>query len=251
MPRSLAEIADPALALADISDDGTLIEAKPFFAKDMVTAFIKIDGVTVGAVANRTVSYDEDGEIAEKFEPVLTPDGARKAAHFVKFCNAFGIAVLSLTSVKGYDSSLEAEKSIAKAVAELTYAFASADVPKVNVITGQAFGSSYVAMNSKSIGADLTYAWPDASIGMMDASEAVKIIYADELAGSEDVTAFIAEKTDEYAALSQVLLQLLLEDMLILSSILAIQESILLLPLRCFSQRVELSQLKSTVQYNI
>ncbi len=200
-PDLLAEIADPALALADISDDGTLIEAKPFFAKDMVTAFIKIDGVTVGAVANRTVSYDEDGEIAEKFEPVLTPDGARKAAHFVKFCNAFGIAVLSLTSVKGYDSSLEAEKSIAKAVAELTYAFASADVPKVNVITGQAFGSSYVAMNSKSIGADLTYAWPDASIGMMDASEAVKIIYADELAGSEDVTAFIAEKTDEYAAL--------------------------------------------------
>ena len=79
----------------------------------------------------------------------------------------------------GFEATLEAEKDMARAVAKLTYAFANASVPKVNVIVGKAYGSAYIAMNSKSIGADLVYAWPTAEIGMMDASMAAKIMYAD------------------------------------------------------------------------
>ncbi len=196
-----AEAADPALALADISDDNLFVEVKASYAKEMVTGFIQIDGATVGAVANRTVLYDENGEKAEEFAPVLTVNGAYKAADFVNFCNAFEIPVVTLTTVKGFEADVRSEKSIAKAVAKLTYAFANADVPKINVLVGQAYGSAYVSMNSKSIGADITYAWPTASVGMMDADMAVKIMYADEIAASSDVAATISAKTAEYQAL--------------------------------------------------
>ena len=196
-----AEIADPALALTDISDDGVFVEAKAEYAKEMVTGFILVDGVTVGAVANRTALYDDNGEKAEEFAPVLTTAGAYKAAEFVTFCNAFEIPVLTLTNVKGFEATVKSERTIAKAAAKLVYAFSNADVPKVNIITGEAYGSAYVAMNSKSIGADMVYAWPQASIGMMDASLAAKIMYADDIAASKDVTSTINEKAAEYAAL--------------------------------------------------
>lgn len=196
-----AEIADPALALADISDDNLFIEVKAAYAKEMVTGFIQIDGMTVGAVANRTALFDDEGSKATEFDAVISTDGAYKAADFVTFCNAFAIPVVTFTNVKGFEATVRSERTIAKALAKLTYAFANADVPKVNIITGEAYGSAYVSMNSKSIGADMTYAWSNASIGMMDASLAAKIMYADELAASKDVSATISQKASEYAAL--------------------------------------------------
>lgn len=196
-----AEISDPALALADIADDNMFMEVKADYAKDMVTGFIQMNGVTIGAIANRTAEFDENGEIAAKYEPVLSVKGAYKAEDFVNFCNAFDIPILTLTNVKGFESSVAAEKSIAIATAKLTYAFANADVPKVNVITGEAYGSAYITMNSKSLGADLVYAWPNASIGMMDATSAAKIMYANDIAASEDVNATINEKAAEYSKL--------------------------------------------------
>lgn len=195
------EIEDAALALTDIADDNMFVEVKADFAKEMVTGFIQINGTTIGAVANRTAIFDENGEKAEKFAAQLTVDGAYKAADFVNFCNAFDIPVLTLTNVTGFEATVRSEKAIAKAVAKLTYAFANADVPKVNVITGEAYGSAYVAMNSKSIGADMTYAWKNASIGMMDANLAAKIMYNDEITASEDVNDTITKKAAEYAAL--------------------------------------------------
>jgi len=200
-PDMAAEIADPALALSDIADDNVFVEVKASYAKEMVTGFIQVDGITIGAVANRTALYDEEGEVAEKFEPVLTVKGAYKAENFVNFCNAFEIPVLTLTNVKGFEATVAAEKGIAIASAKLTYAFANADVPKVNVITGEAYGSAYVSMNSKSLGADLVYAWPTASIGMMDSQLAAKIMYADEIAAASDVAATVSEKAAEYAKL--------------------------------------------------
>ena len=178
--RACAELAncvgDTAIALSQISDNGVLFEVKQNYAKDMVAGFIKLNGMTVGAVANRTEVYDEEGKVAEKFDAVLSAKGCEKAADFIEFCDAFEIPVLSLTNVKGYCACKCSEKKIAKAVAKLTYAFANATVPKVNVIIGKAYGSAYVAMNSKAIGADITMAWPTAEIGSMDAKLAAKII---------------------------------------------------------------------------
>ena len=137
------------------------------------------------------------GKKAEEFDAVLTARGARKAARFVKFCDAFNIPVLTLTNVTGFKADKHSERCIATAVAEMTHAFADATVPKVNVIIGKAYGSAYVAMNSKAVGADMTYAWEDASIGMMDAKLAAKIMYADADAAT------IGEKAAEYASLQE------------------------------------------------
>lgn len=178
--RACAQIAncvgDTAIALSQIADDGLLVEVKQDYAKDMVAGFIRLNGATVGAVANRTEVCDENGEVVEKFDAALSARGAEKAAEFVSFCDAFDIPVLSLTNVTGFAATKCCEKRMAKAAGRLTYAFANATVPKVNVIIGKAYGSAYVAMNSKAIGADITIAWPDAEIGMMDAKLAAKII---------------------------------------------------------------------------
>ena len=187
-------VGDTSIALSQLSDNGVFFETKADYAKEMVTGFIKLNGATVGAVANRTEVY-ADGAVAEKFDAVLTANGCDKAADFINFCDAFQIPVLSLTNVKGFKATKCSEKRIAKAVARLTYAFANATVPKVNVVIGKALGSAYVAMNSKAIGCDITMAWPNAEIGAMEASLAAKILCDGQ--GAEK----IAECKEEYAAL--------------------------------------------------
>ena len=183
--RSCAELQgvqySAPFILSTISDGKEFFETKADYARDMVTGFIRLNGVTVGAVANG--------------EQEMSARGAQKAADFVNFCDAFNIPVLTVTNVKGYKASLCSERNLAKAAARLTYAFANATVPKVNVIAGEAFGSAYVTMNSKGLGADLVFAWKDAKIGMMDARMAAKVMYADADAQTQ------SEKAKEYAAL--------------------------------------------------
>lgn len=197
--RICADIAnaseDTAIALAQIADNQILVETKKDYAKEMVTGFIRLNGMTVGVVANRSKVYNAEAEIEAEFDSVLTVDGCKKATDFVNFCDAFSIPVLTLTNVTGFAATVESEKNMASAVAKLTYAFANATVPKVNVIVGKAFGSAYVSMNSKSVGADLVYAWPTAEIGMMDAKLAAQIMYAD--ADAETLN----EKAAEYKEL--------------------------------------------------
>ncbi|MDO4622604.1 MAG: carboxyl transferase domain-containing protein [Eubacteriales bacterium] len=182
---------DPALLLPRISDSGVVAEAKPFFGRDMVTAFIKLNGYTVGCVANRAVLYDAEGNKAEEFGKEISARGAKKAAEFVNFCDAFSIPVVTFTNTKGFKAAKCSEANMADAVAKMTFAFANATTPKVNVITGEAFGSAYLTMNSKSIGADLVYAWTDAKIGMMDATAAAKIMFDGK--GGEVITAEAAK----------------------------------------------------------
>jgi acetyl-CoA carboxylase carboxyltransferase component len=175
---------DGRAVLQNISDNSVFVEMKKNFASDIVTAFIKLDGMTVGCVANQ--------------EDVITTNGAYKAEEFVKFCDAFNIPVLTLVNVAGFASTVREEKIISKALAKLTYAYADATVPKVTVVMDKAYGTAYTVMNSKAIGADMVYAWPDAVIGTMDPEMAVKIIYDDELAAAADKLAFIKEKKAEY-----------------------------------------------------
>ncbi len=166
----------------------------------MVTGFIRLNGTTVGCVANRTQLY-EDGEKKEEFEAVLSGKGCDKAAEFINFCDAFSIPVLTLVNVKGYKAKKCSERRMAKAAARLTYAYANATVPKVTVIIREAFGSAYLTMGSKSIGSDIVYAWPGAVIGMMNPAEAVKIMYAAEISAADDASALISQKAAEYTAL--------------------------------------------------
>ena len=197
--RKCADLAncagDTSILLSNIADDNNFVEVKSAYAKEMVTGFIRLDGVTVGCVANRTEVIGDDGKAAEKFDAVLTAKGCAKATDFVEFCDSFGIPVLTITNVKGFEATLCSEKKIARATAELTRMFANCDVPRVNLIVGQALGSAYVVMNSKAIGCDLTFAWPNAEIGSMDATLAAKIMY------EKDGADVIGAKAKEYAAL--------------------------------------------------
>ena len=186
---------DTAIVAAMISDNNVFFETKRAFAKDMVTGFVRLNGMTVGVVANRSKVFDAEGNVAEEFDGTLTPAGCKKAADFVEFCDAFNIPVVSFTNVTGFKACTCAEKNLARETAKLTYAFANATVPKVNVVIGKAYGSAYVTMNSKAIGADMVYAWPTSEIGMMDANLAAKIMYADEDAAT------IKEKAAEYKEL--------------------------------------------------
>lgn len=170
-----------------VADNGSFIETKKDFAADAVTGFIKLNGNTVGVVANNT--------------DIMSVKGAYKMADFINFCDAFSIPVVSFTNVTGFETTVNEEKEMAKAASKLTYAFANATVPKVNVVVKNAFGSAYVMMNSKGIGADIVYAWPTAKIGMMNAESAAKIVFAAEISKAAGAPEVIDEKTKEYDAL--------------------------------------------------
>ena len=174
-------VGDVASLLSQIADNHFFLETKAAYAKDIVTGFLRLNGQTVGAIANG--------------KDLLTGKGAEKAAAFAQFCDAFDLPILTLTNVKGFETTMESETTIAKAAAKLTHAFADATVPKVNVVMGSGYGSAFVVMNSKSIGADMTFAWPTAQIGTMEAGLAAKIMYADADADT------LKEKADEYASL--------------------------------------------------
>ena len=191
---------DPKLMLSRISDDGTMIESRPYFGQDMVTALIRLNGYTAGVVANRSVLYDEEGKAAQEFGGKMSADGARKAAAFVTFCDAFSIPLITLTNVTGFFADKDSEKRMADEAAKLTYAFANANTPKVNLITGSAYGSAYLIMNSKSVGADMVFAWEDARIGMMDARAAAKILCPSGTAQEVGSTASAYEELQNSAA---------------------------------------------------
>lgn len=191
-----SETADPAVALEDIGDNNFFMEVKKEFAKEMVTGFICLDGMTIGVIANRTAQFDENGKTVAKYDARLTTAGCNKAVSFIKKCDAFNIPLLTLTNAEGFATTVEEEKTIAVAAAQLAAAFTEADVPKVNMVTGNAYGTAYICMNSKHIGADMVFALEGANIGVMDAQVAAKVMYGD------DKNADIAEKAAEFAAQS-------------------------------------------------
>lgn len=155
-----------------VSDDNAVYEAQSEYAKNAVTAFIRINGATVGAVANQP--SEEGGALSGR--------ALEKLARFVRFCDCFNIPVVTFTDTDGFTiSAAEEEWGLARKGAKLLYAFAEATVPKVNVIVGKACGSSYAAMNSKQLGADIVFAYPQAEIAPLSSKTGVQLLYEDKL----------------------------------------------------------------------
>ncbi|MBQ7506524.1 MAG: carboxyl transferase [Lachnospiraceae bacterium] len=188
-------VGDGVYLLSEIADDHVFFETKRDYGKQMTTGFLQINGTTIGAVANTKELHDEKGAVKESMENVLTAAGVDKAVEFINFCDAFEIPVLTLTNVKGFCRCMCAEKRLPKAMAKLVSAYTNATVPKVTVVTGEAYGSAGVIMGMKEVGADLVYAWETAKISMMESDLAAKIMYDGEDA------AVISEKAKEYDAL--------------------------------------------------
>ena len=178
-------LSDAAGTLKLISDSGLFFETKRGYASDMVTGFIRLNGYTIGAVANRGS------------ETVLKWKGVEKAAEFISFCDAFNIPVLTIANAESFNNCECSEKRMARSAAKLAYAYANATVPKVTLVAGKAYGSPYILMGSKSLGADMVFALESAEIGTMDAKMAAKIL-------SDGADADTLKKTAaEYTALQQ------------------------------------------------
>jgi propionyl-CoA carboxylase beta chain len=157
-----------------VIDEGDFFETQATFAPNIVTGFARIAGRTIGVVANQPMVL----------AGALDSDAARKAARFVRFCDAFGIAVVTLVDAPGFlPGTAQEHGGLAKHGAKLLFAYAQATVPLVTVVTRKAFGAAYAAMASSHLGADVNYAWPTAQIGLMGASGALGLI--DDGGGSD------------------------------------------------------------------
>ena len=177
-------------AIVPMLDDGDFFELQPLFAPNIVIGFGRVDGRTVGIVANQP----------NRLAGVLDIDASRKAARFVRFCDAFNIALLTFVDVPGFLPGTAQEYSgIIRHGAKLLYAFAEATVPKITVITRKAYGGAYDVMASKHIRADFNFAWPTAEIAVMGAAGAVKTIFRREIATAADPAAREAELVADYA----------------------------------------------------
>lgn len=170
-------------------DNNSFFEVQPDFAKNIVVGFSRIDGETVGIVANQSNYIAGSLEI----------NSSDKAARFIRFCDSFNIPLVTLVDVPAFmPGSNQEHNGIIRHGAKLLYAFAEATVPKISIIMRKAYGGAYIAMNSKGLGADVVYAWPIAEIAVMGASGAVAIIGRKAIEAAEDKDAKRQELIDEY-----------------------------------------------------
>lgn len=176
--------------IVKIADEGNFFEVQKDHAGNILIGFIRLNGSTIGIVANQPMVL----------AGCLDIDSSKKAARFVRFCDAFNIPLLTLVDVPGFLPGVSQEYGgIIKHGAKLLFAFAEATVPKVTVITRKAYGGAYDVMSSKHIRADVNYAWPTAQIAVMGAKGATEILYRSELNDPEKIAARTKEYEDRFA----------------------------------------------------
>ncbi len=192
LPDSSTKPYDIKLVIKGIVDIDSFFEIHKDYADNIVIGFARLAGKSIGIIANQPMSL----------AGVLDVHSSKKAARFVRFCDAFNIPLLVLEDVPGFLPGTDQEwNGIISQGAKLLYAFSEATVPRITLITRKAYGGAYDVMNSKHIGADLNYAWPTAEIAVMGAKGASEIIFRKEIMEAEDKEAKLKEKETEYAEL--------------------------------------------------
>ena len=180
---------DVKKVIAEVVDKGSFFEIHKNFAKNIVVGFARVKGETIGLVCNQP-KYLAGG---------LDIDSCDKAARFIRFCDSFNIPLITFEDVTGFFPGVKQEHGgIIRHGAKILYAYSEATVPKITVITRKAYGGAYVALNSKSIGADLVFAWPNAEIAVMGPEGAANIIFAKEIAKSDNPEQTRTEKITTY-----------------------------------------------------
>ena len=173
-----------------VVDEGDFFELQPSFAKNIIIGFARMEGSTVGIVANQPMVL----------AGCLDIDSARKAARFVRFCDCFGIPIITFVDVPGFlPGTAQEYGAIIKHGAKLLFAFAEATVPKVTVITRKAYGGAYDVMSSKHLRGDVNYAWPSAEIAVMGPKGAVEIIFRSDLGDAAKIEARTEEYREKFA----------------------------------------------------
>ncbi len=189
LPTSSNQPYDMKKVITSVVDDGDYFEVSANYAQQITCGYARIDGNAVGIVGNQPMIL----------AGVLDIESSEKAARFVRTCDAFNVPLISFVDVPGFMPGTEQEyNGIIRHGAKLLYAFCEATVPRIQIITRKAYGGAYVVMNSKSIGADLAFAWPTAELAVMGSSGAVEIVYRRDLAMAVDPAARRAELIEDY-----------------------------------------------------
>jgi len=189
VPDDANKAYDVKEVIREVVDNADFFEIMEKFAKNIVIGFAKMNGQTIGVVANQP---------AQK-AGALDVDASDKAARFIRFCDCFNIPLVTFTDIPGYLPGVSQEHNgIIRHGAKLLYAYSEATVPKINVITRKAYGGAYIAMSSKHLGADMVMAWPTAEIAVMGPDGAANIIFKDEIKNSADPITTRQEKIAEY-----------------------------------------------------
>ncbi len=190
VPANATQPYDMHELIAKVADDGDFFEIQPSFARNILTGFIRLEGSSVGVVANQPMVL----------AGCLDIDSSRKAARFVRFCDAFNIPILTFVDVPGFlPGTAQEYGGVIKHGAKLLFAYAQASVAMVTVITRKAYGGAYDVMASQHIGADVNYAWPSAEIAVMGAKGAVEILYRSELGDAAKIAARTRDYEDRFA----------------------------------------------------
>lgn len=189
VPADAKAPLDVLKIIARLVDDGDYLEVHQSFARNIVTAFARIQGVVTGIIANQPAVK----------AGTLDIDASDKAARFIRFCNIFNIPLVTLVDVPGFLPGVAQERGgIIRHGAKMLFAYAAATVPKITIIMRKAYGGAYLAMCSRDMGADLVFAWPTAEIAVMGAEGAVKVLFKKEIKAAEDPVATEAAYAAEY-----------------------------------------------------
>jgi acetyl-CoA carboxylase carboxyltransferase component len=189
LPASSNLPYDMKAVIAEVVDDGEYMEYAPNWAGSITCGFARLGGSVIGIVGNQPAVY----------AGVLDIESSSKAARFVRTCDAFNIPLVTFVDVPGFLPGVDQEHNgIIRHGAKLLYAYCEATVPRIQLITRKAYGGAYVVMNSKSIGADLAFAWPSAELAVMGAAGAVEIVHRRALGEAEDPVAARAELIADY-----------------------------------------------------
>ncbi|MEV6205487.1 acyl-CoA carboxylase subunit beta, partial [Streptomyces sp. NPDC051771] len=180
---------DIRAVIEEVVDDGEFMEVHATWAQNIVVGLARVDGHTVGVVANQPAAM----------AGVLDIKASEKGARFVQFCDAFNIPLVTLVDVPGFLPGVDQEhEGIIRRGAKLLYAYCNATVPRVSVVLRKAYGGAYIVMDSRSIGADVALAWPTNEIAVMGAEGAANVVFRREIAAADDPDAMRQEKIDQY-----------------------------------------------------
>ena len=189
IPDSPNQPYDMKNLIQALVDEGEFLEVHSLYAQNIVVGFARIEGQSVGIIANQP----------SQLAGTLDINSSEKAARFLRFCDAFNIPILTLVDVPGFMPGTEQEwNGIIRRGAKLLYAYAEASVPLVTLITRKAYGGAFIVMGSKYLGSDINFAWPSAEIAVMGAQGAVNILHRKEIAEAKDVDATRKELVDDY-----------------------------------------------------
>jgi acetyl-CoA carboxylase carboxyltransferase component len=191
VPADAARTYDIRAVLAELADDGEFFEVQPDWAANLVCALTRLGGHVVGVVANQPAHL----------AGVLDIHASQKGARFVRFCDAFNIPLVSLVDVPGFLPGVDQEHGgVIRHGAKLLYAYCDATVPRISVVLRKAYGGAYIVMDSRSIGADLAFAWPTNEIAVMGAEGAADVVFRRQIAAADDPAAMREQKIKEYRA---------------------------------------------------